>query len=121
MPYDLIYTDDAATACFVLASDESAAGQVWHVPGAGALTGREFISMVYDAADVTPDMAVRGRGTFQILGLVYPPARAMLEVLYEFENPLVMDGGKFARAFPDFAYTPHEEAVHETLEWFKQR
>lgn len=121
MPYDLIYTDDAATACFVLASDESAAGQVWHVPGAGALTGRGFISMVYDAAGATPDMAIRGRGTFQFLGLVYAPARAMLEVLYEFENPLVMDGGKFAHAFPDFSFTPHEEAVRETLEWFKQR
>ncbi len=121
MPYDLIYTDDAATACYVLASDETAAGQVWQVPGGGAVTGREFITRVYEAAGAAPEMGVRGRGTFRLLGLIYPPARAMLEVLYEFENPLIMDGSKFERAFPDFSYTPHEEAINETLQWFKQR
>jgi nucleoside-diphosphate-sugar epimerase len=121
MPYDLLYTDDAATACFLLGTAEGAAGQVWHVPGAGALSGREFITQVYEAAGAKLDMSTRGRGMFQLLGLVYPPARAMLEVLYEFEQPLVMDGSKFARAFPDFAYTPHAEAIRETLGWFKQK
>ena len=66
-------------------------------------------------------MGVRGRGTFQTLGLIYAPARAMLEVLYEFEQPLVMDGTKFAKAFPDFSYTPHEDAVRETLDFYKQK
>jgi nucleoside-diphosphate-sugar epimerase len=121
MPYDLICTDDAATACFLLGSDADAAGQVWHVPGAGALTGREFITQVFETAATQPVFGTRSRSTFQVLGLIYPPARAMLEVLYEFESPLVMDGSKFAKAFPDFAYTPHTDAIRETLEWFKQK
>jgi nucleoside-diphosphate-sugar epimerase len=121
MPYDLIYTDDAAMACFLLGSSESAGGQVWHVPGAGPLTGREFMTQVYTIAGVTPDIAVRNRTSFQVLGLVYPPARSLLEVLYEFENPLKMDGSKFANAFPDFSYTPHDQAIRETLDWFRQK
>ena len=121
MPYDLLYTDDAAMACLMLATGENTTGQVWHVPGAGALTGREFITRIYEAAGAPFNMGVRGRGTFQALGLIYAPARAMLEVLYEFEQPLVMDGTKFAKAFPDFSYTPHEDAVRETLDFCKQK
>jgi len=121
MPYDLLSTDDAATAFFLLANEESAGGQVWHIPGAGPLTGREFIKQVFDQAGASPDMGTRGRSTFQIMSLFYQPARAMLEVMYEFENPLVMDGSKFSQAFPDFAYTPHEESIAATLEWFRSK
>jgi hypothetical protein len=94
---------------------------VWHVPGAGALTGREFMTEVFEMAEAPPVFGTRSRSTFQFLGLIYPPARAMLEVLYEFENPLVMDGSKFAKAFPDFTYTPHADAIRETLDWYKQK
>jgi nucleoside-diphosphate-sugar epimerase len=121
MPYDLLYTDDAAMACLLLATGENTTDQVWQVPGAGALTGREFITQVYTAAGAPLNMAARGRGTFQALGLVYAPARAMLEVLYEFEQPLVMEGAKFAKTFPDFSYTPHSNAIRETLNFYKQK
>lgn len=121
MPYDLIYADDAATACLLLGGSEDASSQVFHVPGAGPLTGEQFISMVFRAADAQPSMGSRTRRAFQLLGLIYPPAHAIQEILYEFENPLVMDGGKFSRTFPDFHYTPHEQAIEETLEWFKQK
>ncbi|HEY3288916.1 MAG TPA: NAD-dependent epimerase/dehydratase family protein, partial [Anaerolineae bacterium] len=121
MPYDLLYTDDAAMACYLLGSDESTGGQVFHIPGAGPLTGRDFITQVYNHAGATPDMGARGRGTFQFMSLIYKPARNMLEVMYEFEQPLVMDGGKFAQAFPDFSYTAHDEAIAATLEWFRTK
>jgi hypothetical protein len=45
----------------------------------------------------------------------------MKELLYEFEEPLVLDGTKFASAFPSFSYTPHEDAIRETVEWFRKR
>lgn len=120
-PYDLLYTDDAAMACLMLATADHVTGQVWHVPGAGPLTGREFITQIYTEAGTVPDMGVRTRGTFKTLGFISPPARAMLEVLYEFEQPLVMDGSRFAKTFPDFSYTSHEEAIQETLDFFKQK
>ncbi len=66
-------------------------------------------------------MGARTRRQFQLLGLIYPPARMILEVMYEFEHSLVMDGGKFATAFPDYQYTMHEQAIAETLEWSKQK
>ncbi len=35
-----------------------------------------------------------------------PDAEEMVELMYEFEQPLVLDGSKFANASPDFRYTP---------------
>ena len=121
MPYDLLFTDDAATACYLLACDQNAGGQVWHIPGAGPLTGRDFITKVYGETGASPAMGIRTRGTFRFMSLFYAPARAMLEVMYEFEQPLAMDGGKLARHLPDFAYTLHEDGIRSTLEWFKSR
>ena len=46
--------------------------------------------------------------------------RAFLEFRYLFERPVLLDGGRFARAYPEFVYTTHGEAVRQTLEWFRQ-
>jgi nucleoside-diphosphate-sugar epimerase len=120
VPHDLVYIDDAAAACVLLGTTESTFGQVWHVPGAGPLTGRQFIEMAFKAAHGAVNVGVMGRGFFRFVGLFVPDAREMAELMYEFEAPLVLSGDKFARAFPSFKYTSHEDAVSRTVEWFRQ-
>jgi nucleoside-diphosphate-sugar epimerase len=121
VPHDLIYIEDAAAAAVLLAMNEDAYGQVWHVPGAGPLTGRQFIEMAFKAADTKPDIGVLSGGFLRFASFINSDAREMRELLYEFEEPLVLDGTKFARAFPSFSYTPHEEAIWNTVEWFRKR
>ncbi|MGE5619970.1 MAG: NAD-dependent epimerase/dehydratase family protein [Sphingomonadaceae bacterium] len=118
--HDLLFIDDAANACVLLGSRKDAYGEVWHVPGAGPLTGRQFLEMVFHAAGAPPSIKAIGRFLFRFFGLLIPDAGEMTEILYQFEKPMVLDGGKFSRAFPDFRYTPHEEAVAATLEWFRR-
>jgi hypothetical protein len=36
--------------------------------------------------------------------------------MYEFEEPLVLDGGKFSTKFPLFKYTPHEEGIKKAID-----
>lgn len=121
VPHDLVYIDDAAEACVLLGKTESAYGQVWHVPGAGPVTGRQFLDMVFKAAGTKPKMRTISRTLFRLIGPFIPDAGEMVELLYEFEQPLLLDGSKFAGAFPSFRYLPHEEAVPRTVEWFRQR
>jgi hypothetical protein len=45
----------------------------------------------------------------------------VLENLYQFEEPFVLDGGKFEGAFGAFEVTPHREGVGETVGWFIER
>ena len=120
VPHDLIYIRDAATACCILGSSESSYGQVWHVPGAGPITGKQFIGMAFQAAGTKARMKTMGRGYFRVRGLFGPVAREMTELVYEFEEPMVLDGSKFAGAFPGFRYTTHEHAIRQTGNWYGQ-
>ena len=53
-------------------------------------------------------------------GLFDPEIKALIEFRYRFEQPQILDGSKFANAFPEFRYTPHEEAIRVTLDWFRE-
>lgn len=118
-PHDLTYIEDAAAAAVVLGMNEHAHGQVWHVPGAGPLTGRQFIEMAFRAAGNKPNIGVMGGGLLRFTSLANSDAREMKELLYEFEEPMVLDETKFARAFPSFSYTPHKKATRQTVVWFR--
>lgn len=120
VPHDMVYIDDAADATVRLAMEEGSYGQVWHVPGPGPITGRQFLETVFAAAESPPKSRAIGRLLFRLAGTFIPDAGEMVELLYQFENPLVLDGRKLAQAFPDFRFTPHSEAIRETVEWFEQ-
>ncbi|MBL7074285.1 hypothetical protein ISS37_03485 [candidate division KSB1 bacterium] len=77
--------------------------------------------MAFKAAGTKPNLGVMGRGFFRFFGLFVPDAREMVELMYEFEETLILNGSKFAGAFPSFKFTPHEDAVRQTVEWFRQR
>ncbi len=119
--HDLVYIDDAAAACVLLAATETAYGQAWHVPGAGPLTGRQFLEMIYREAGAPLKVSVVNRFMLWLGGLLDPVAAEVSELLYLFEEPQVLDGTKFRNAFPSFRFTPHEEAVRKTAEWFRER
>lgn len=77
--------------------------------------------MAFKTAGTKSQVGVMGRSFFRLVGLFVPDAREMVELMYEFEEPLVLDGSKFARVFPSFKYTSHEDSIRQTVEWFRQR
>jgi nucleoside-diphosphate-sugar epimerase len=52
------------------------------------------------------------------MGLFNPPLRETIEMLYEFEEPFVVDHSAFERAFGIRA-TPLREAIKETVRWYR--
>ena len=118
--HDLVFVEDAAAACVMLGETASAYGELWHVSGAGPITGREFIDMAFKAAGNKPNIGLLGGRSLRIAGLMNSDAREMIELMYEFEEPLVLDGSKFSAEFPLFKYTSHEEGIRKTIHWFRQ-
>jgi len=57
------------------------------------------------------------RALIALLGIFNPLLREVVEMLYQKEEPYVVDGSRFAREF-DFAATPLEEGVRRTLAWY---
>ena len=118
---DLLYVDDAAAAAVLVGRTPDAYGQVWHVPGAGPMTPRDFIDKVYRAAGHEPRIHTLSPSLVRLKSMVDAETREFLEFRYLFEKPSMLDGGKFAAAFPDFRYTPHATAIERTLDWFSGR
>lgn len=53
------------------------------------------------------------------LGLFNAPVRETIEMLYEFEEPFVVDHSDFTQAFGDHS-TPWDEAIRQTVHWYRE-
>jgi nucleoside-diphosphate-sugar epimerase len=120
-PHTLNYLEDMARALVTLGEHDEADGQVWHLPAAEPLTGRQFLKMVFEEAGQSPKLGVASRPLIRIGGLVNPLLRELNETLYQFERPFVSDASKFQAAFGPFEPTPHRTAVRRTVYWFRHR
>ena len=120
-PHTLNYLQDMARALVTLGERDEADGQVWHLPAAELLTGRQFLELAFEAAGHSPKIGVASRPLIRIGGLFNPLLRELNETLYQFERPFVSDASKFQAAFGPFEPTPHEAAVNRTVDWFRRR
>ena len=116
-PHTLSFIDDFGRGLVRLGREERALGEVWHIPAGPPLTGREFIERVFDVAGEPARIGVHGRWAIRLAGLFDSQMRELLEVLYQFEEPFVMDASKYEDAFGPTELTPLDEAISRSLEW----
>jgi nucleoside-diphosphate-sugar epimerase len=119
-PHTLNYLEDMARSLVTLGERDEADGQVWHLPAAEPLTGRQFLELLFEEAGRTPKIGVASRPVIRVVGLFNPLLRELNETLYQFERPFVSDASKFDGAFGPFEPTPHREAVRRTVDWFQR-
>lgn len=120
MPHTSSYVGDFARGIVTLGLRPEAAGEVWHIPAAEPLMGREFITLAMEEAGLAPKAATLPTALLQLAGLFNVAARESAKMAYEFAYPYVMDGSKFTRAFGGQP-TPHREAIRQTIAGFRQR
>lgn len=120
-PHTLNYLEDMGRSLVTLGERDEADGQVWHLPAAEPLTGRQFLELLFEEARMPPKVAVASRPMLRIGGLFNPLLRELNETLYQFERPFVSDASKFHAAFGRFEPTPHRAAVSRTVDWFRRR
>ena len=77
-PHTLNYLEDMARALVTLGERDEADGQVWHLPAAEPLTGRQFLTLVFEAAGHPPKIGVASRPMIRT-GRLVQPARARAE------------------------------------------
>ncbi|MGW0159046.1 NAD-dependent epimerase/dehydratase family protein [Mycobacterium sp. NPDC003323] len=118
LPLTPLFIDDFARGLITLGQHPQACGAVWHVPHTRPLTGRQFVDLVAAAAGRPTRIAAHGTRTARALGLVSATARAGAEMIYQFEQPFVVDGSRFAAAFGEKPTDP-EDAVRATLDWYR--
>ena len=113
------YVADFGEALVRLALDERSLGRGWHVPNAPAVTNAEFLARVAAIAGVPAKSIRRSAFQLRLAGLFIPPAREIIEMLYEFEHDFVVDHSAYAAVFGDHA-TPLDESLAATVAWWRQ-
>jgi len=119
-PHTLGYLEDMAVGLAVLGEREEADGQVWHLPAAEPLTGRQFLELVAAAAGSGSRIATNSAAMTRLAGVFVPFLRELGETLHHFQAPYVVDWSKYRRAFGPFTPSPHPEAVARTVAWFRE-
>ena len=120
LPHTITYIRDFARALVTLSEHEAAYGRTWHIPSAETLTQTDFIKLV--EAEVGRPIQVRAAGKWilRLIGLFNPAAGEVVEMMYEFNEPFVVDHGQYAAVF-GAKVTPHEQAIRETVAWYQRQ
>jgi nucleoside-diphosphate-sugar epimerase len=121
VPHSLNYLQDVARTLIILGARPEALGEIWHLPAAEPVTGREFVELIAAALGRPVKVTATSRLALRLGGLFDPRARETTEMLYQWERPFVLDASKFQRAFGPLEPTPHPQAVATTVAWFRER
>jgi nucleoside-diphosphate-sugar epimerase len=119
VPHTHTYVPDFGKALVILGENDQADGQAWHVPNNNPrVTQREMVQMIAREMGIEPNMRTMGKFMMWLGGFFIPEAKEAVEMMYEFEQPFVVDSSKFENTFKMKA-TPMEEAIKETVAWYK--
>jgi len=118
LPHTYSYVPDIGRALVLLGEREEALGEVWHLPSAEAVSTRDLVAMMFAEVGKKPKLRVAPKPMLRFVGVFNPMVREIIEMLYEFEEPFIMDDSKFTNAFGDIS-TPLPQAVQVTVDWFR--
>jgi nucleoside-diphosphate-sugar epimerase len=119
LPHSYTYINDFGEALAVLGENDAALGQAWHVPNAPTMTQRELLTILFDELGLPPKLSTTGSLMLLVAGLFIPGAREMVEMIYEFDKPFVVDSSKYTKAFGNHA-TPFRDGLRTTIAWYRQ-
>ncbi|MCC3765108.1 NAD-dependent epimerase/dehydratase family protein [Glycomyces sp. TRM65418] len=120
-PHTVAYLPDLAAGLVTLGEDPKADGYAWHLPVGPPVTGDEFLALVWGAAGGRPRSAGIGRAAQRFIGMFNPVVRELGETWYQRDRAWVVDDTAFRAAFGDQRVTPLEQAIAETVAWFKRK
>jgi nucleoside-diphosphate-sugar epimerase len=114
-PHTYHFIPDVAAGLAALGEDPDAEGR-YMLPCRPAVTTRELIGFMARALGRQADVRRIPPLLLKALGVVVPLLRELDEMAYQWEEPFLVDDGKFRARYGDRS-TPLEEAARATAEW----
>ncbi len=118
--HNFTYIDDAAEATLLMVRDPKAYGKVFHVSGP-TITARKFIEEIFHSTGNRAVIKVLSRNLIRAVGIINSNARGLVELLYEYEDPYVIDDTRLLKEFPNFSHTSYNVGIRRTVDWFKNK
>ncbi len=112
--HNFTYTPDAGIATAMLGNDPKAYNQIWNLPTAEPMTGREWIEAFAREMNVKPKIQLAPKWMIKIMGWFNPIMREFVEMLYQYDRDYVFNSSKFEESY-DFKPTPIEKGIREVV------
>lgn len=118
LPHTYSYIPDIASGLVTLGMHDQADGRAWHLPNPSTLTTREFVAAIGTSAGTVGETTSMPKAMMNVVGLFNGNVRELKEMMYEFEEPFIVDSSAFTAAFDQFA-TDLDEAIAATVMWYR--
>lgn len=121
IPHSFTYVPDLATAMIRAAETPQAWNAVLHAPTLPALTQRE-LAQAFAAAAGVPTLSIGAIPSWVVksAGIVSPQMRELAEMLYQFQQPFVMDSTASQKIL-HLSPTPLNLAATATIRWWRNQ
>ena len=116
--HSFTYVKDLARATILLANDESTYGQVWHIP-ANQSSVKKLAELTSTIAGKPYKISNLGKIMVTVVGLFVPVIKEIKPLYYQYSRDYIINSTKFEKQFPQFQKTPLNQALTETLDFYK--
>ncbi|MGY3088005.1 nucleoside-diphosphate-sugar epimerase [Hymenobacter sp. UYAg731] len=122
LPHQFVYTPDAAEIISrLLAEGPREAYEVVNYAGQTTPSVRAFFTRISQVAgQPTARVRVLPRWLFTVLAPFMPMMKAMKEMLYLYDQSILVDDSALRHRLPQWRETPLDEAIATTLRWFAE-
>ncbi|MEO7214834.1 NAD-dependent epimerase/dehydratase family protein [Mucilaginibacter sp.] len=113
--HSFIYIEDAGKAMFLLGQNPDTDNQVWHLPTAPALTGKQFIEMAAAIYKTKPSYFSLKKWMLWVIGKFMKVVAGTVEMYYQYDHDYIFDSSKFEKRF-NFKPTPYADGIKKMSE-----
>ena len=113
------YIDDVCEMMAIAGTDERALGRAWHVPTGDPRTVEEMATAVAaEAGAATPKVRTLPTALIKLAGVFVPLLRELPEMLYQFNEPFVIDATDPTEVF-GLEATPLDQQIKATIDSYR--
>lgn len=120
LPHSVAYIEDVGRAAAILGTDDTALGQVWFAPHAPAQTQGELVAAAAAILGAAPGVSTISPLMMRLVGLFVPEVRPVVEMMYQYTRPFVVESTRMERTF-GLAATPLAVGMERTVAWYRER
>lgn len=110
--HSFTYIPDTGKAMYLLGQNEESGNQIWHLPTAAPITGKEMITLAADVFGANGKFTTVNKLMLQMVGLFKKVVAGTVEMYYQYDHNYHLDSSKFEKAF-NFKPTGYEEGIRE--------
>jgi nucleoside-diphosphate-sugar epimerase len=117
--HSFTFIPDTGKALAALAAAPDSDNQIWHLPTAPAITGREFVKLAAEACNASPKASKINLFMLKLIGMFNKNIAESAEMYYQYQYDYVFDSKKFEARFGMKA-TPYEEGMKDAVGMIKK-